>query len=87
MLYELHFVANRREYRESVGLEVGPWEPATVDGEDGEDGKGKAPPSVRRMWLVALRFYEATRMVMPSLHAETSNKSTHRAPSVFAGKR
>lgn len=24
--------------------------PATVD------GKGKAPPSVRRMWLVALRF-------------------------------
>ena len=81
MLYELHFVANRREYRVSVGLEVGPSEPAT------EDGKGKAPPSVRRMWLVALRFYEATRMVMPSLHAETSNKSTHRAPSVFAGKR
>jgi hypothetical protein len=52
-----------------------------------EDGKGKAPPSVRRMWLMALRFYEAIRVVMPSLHAETSNKSTHRAPSVFAGKR
>ena len=50
------------------------------------DGKGKAPPSVRRMWLVALRFYEATRMVMPSLHAETSDKSTHREPSAFAGK-
>ena len=81
MLYELHFVANRREYRESVGLEVGPWEPAT------EDGKGKAPPSVRRMWLMALRFYETIRVVMPSLHAETSNKSTHREPSVFAGKR
>ena len=77
MLYELHFVANRREYRESVGLEVGPWEPATVD------GKGKAPPSVRRMWLVALRFYEATRPLMPSLRAETSGKSTHREPSVF----
>jgi len=61
-------------------LEVGHWEPAS---EDGEDGKGKAPPSVRRMWLVALRFYEATRMVMPSLHAETSDKSTHREPSVF----
>jgi hypothetical protein len=29
---ELHFVANRREYREAVGLEVGPWEPVTVDG-------------------------------------------------------
>jgi hypothetical protein len=25
---ELHVVANRREYRESLGLEVGPWEPA-----------------------------------------------------------
>jgi len=35
------------------------------------------------MWLVALRFYEATRMVMPSLHDETSDKSTHREPSVF----
>ena len=81
MLYELHFVANRREYRESVGLEVGPWEPATVD------GKGKAPPSVRRMWLMALRFCEAMRVVMPSLHPETSEKSTHREPSVFAGKR
>ena len=44
------FVANRREYRESVGLEVGPWEPAT------EDGKGKAPPPVGRMWLVELKF-------------------------------
>ena len=32
---ELHVVANRREYRESVGLEVGPWEPATAEGEDG----------------------------------------------------
>jgi hypothetical protein len=47
------------------------------------DGKGKAPPSVRRMWLVALRFYEATRALMPSLRAETSGKSTHREPSVF----
>jgi hypothetical protein len=36
---------------------------------------------------MALRFYEATRVAMPSLHAETSNKSTHREPSVFAGKR
>jgi hypothetical protein len=51
------------------------------------DGKGKAPPSVWRMWLMALRFYEATRVIMPSLHSETSNKSTHREPSVFAGKR
>jgi hypothetical protein len=75
------FVANRREYRKSVGLEVGLWEPATVD------GKGKAPPSVRRMWLMALRFYEATRMVMRSLHPETSNKSTRREPSAFAGER
>ena len=81
MLYELHFVANRREYREAVGLEVGPWEPST------EDGKGKAPPSVRGMWLMTLRFYGVTRMVMPSLHAETSNKSTQREPSVFAGER
>jgi hypothetical protein len=32
------------------GLELGPWEPAT------EDGKGKAPPSVGRMWLGELRF-------------------------------
>jgi len=39
------------------------------------------------MWLMALRFYETIRVVMPSLHAETSNKSTHREPSVFAGKR
>ena len=38
------------------------------------DGKGKAPPSVRRMWLMALRFYEARRVVMPSLHAETSEQ-------------
>jgi hypothetical protein len=51
------------------------------------DGKGKAPPSVRRMWLMALRFYGAMRMVMPSLHPETSNKSTHQEPSSFAGKR
>ena len=51
------------------------------------DGKGKAPPSVRRMWLMALRFYGATRGSMPPLHSETSNKSTHREPSVFAGKR
>jgi hypothetical protein len=29
---ELHVVANRREYGESVGLEVGPWEPAAVEG-------------------------------------------------------
>jgi hypothetical protein len=35
------------------------------------------------MWLVALRFYEATRALMPSLRAETSGKSTHREPSVF----
>ena len=47
------------------------------------DGKGKAPPSVRRMWLMALRFCEATRVVMPSLHSETSDRSTHREPSVF----
>jgi len=87
MLYELHFVANRREYRESVGLEVGPWEPATVDGEDGEDGKGKAPPSVRRMWLMVLRFCGTTRVVMPSLHPETSEKSTYREPSLLADKR
>ena len=33
---ELHVVANRREYRESVGLEVGPWEPATEEGEEGK---------------------------------------------------
>ena len=39
-----------------------------------EDGKGKAPPSVGRMWLMELRFYEATRMVMPSLHSETSRQ-------------
>jgi len=51
------------------------------------DGKGKAPPSVRRMWLMALRFYEATRVFMPSLHAEISGKSTHRAPSVFESGR
>lgn len=37
-----------------------------------EDGKGKAPPSVRRMWLMALGFCGATRMVMPSLPAEAS---------------
>jgi hypothetical protein len=61
-----------------------PWEPAS---EDGEDGKGKAPPSVRRMWLVELRFYEATRALMPSLRAETSGKSTHRAPSIFESGR
>jgi type IV secretory pathway VirD2 relaxase len=35
------------------------------------------------MWLMALRFCEATRVVMPSLHSETSDKSTHREPSVF----
>jgi hypothetical protein len=51
------------------------------------DGKGKAPPSVRRMWLMALRFYEAMRVVMPSLQAETSEKSTHQAPSVFESRR
>jgi hypothetical protein len=51
------------------------------------DGKGKAPPSVRRMWLMVLRFCGATRVVMPSLHTETSNKSTHREQSVCAGKR
>jgi hypothetical protein len=34
-----------------------------------------------------LRFCGATRGRMPSLHAETSNESTHREPSVFAGKR
>src|ERR1700756_908198 len=28
---ELHVVANRREYRESLGLEVGPWEPANQE--------------------------------------------------------
>jgi hypothetical protein len=64
-----------------LAWKLGPWEPATVD------GKGKAPPSVWRMWLMALGFYEATRVVMPSLHSETSNKSRHREPSVFAGKR
>src|SRR2546427_9198747 len=48
-----------------------------------QDGKGKAPPSVRRMWLMALRFYEAPREVMPSLHPETSEKSTHREPSLL----
>jgi hypothetical protein len=64
-------------------LEVGLSEPATEDGEDGEDGKGKAPPPVGRMWLMALRFYGTARMVMPSPRAETPNKSTHRAPSVF----
>ena len=37
----------------------------------------------RTIRLVALRFYETTRVVMPSQHSETSNKSTHRAPSVF----
>jgi hypothetical protein len=47
------------------------------------DGKGKAPPSVWRMWLVALRFCGAMRGSMPSLHSETSNKSTHREPSVL----
>jgi hypothetical protein len=64
---------------------LGSWarEPASEDGEDGEDGKGKAPPSVRRMWLMALRFYEAMRMAMPSPPPETANKSTHREPSVF----
>jgi hypothetical protein len=81
MLYELHFVANRREYRESVGLEVGPWEPAT------EEGKGKAPPSVRRMWLMALRFYERDESGHAVAALRNLNKSTHRAPSVFAGKR
>ena len=33
---ELHVVANRRGYRESLGLEVGPWEPATEEGEEGK---------------------------------------------------
>ena len=28
---ELHVVAKRREYRESLGLEVGPWELATEE--------------------------------------------------------
>lgn len=58
---------------------LGSWalEPATVD------GKGKARPSVRRMWLMVLRFYETTREGMPSVHFETSDKSTHRGPSVF----
>ena len=51
------------------------------------DGKGKAPPSVRRMWLMALRFYEAMRVVMPSLQAKTSEKSKHRLPSVFESGR
>ena len=29
---ELHVVANHREYQESLGLEVGAWEPATEEG-------------------------------------------------------
>jgi hypothetical protein len=33
---ELHVVTNRREYGESLGLEVGPWEPATEEGEEGK---------------------------------------------------
>jgi hypothetical protein len=78
---ELHFVANRREYRGSVGLEVGPWEPATMD------GKGKAPPSARRMWLVALMFFGTRRTAMPSLRAESSKKSTRREPSVSKNRR
>ena len=53
---------------------LGSWALGPATGE----GKGKAPPSVRRMWLMALKFYEAMRVVMPSLHAETSGKSTHR---------
>ncbi len=35
-LTALHYVANRREYREFVGSEVGPLEPATEDGEEGK---------------------------------------------------
>ena len=31
----MHFVANRCECRESVGVEVGPWEPATEGEERG----------------------------------------------------
>jgi len=37
---ELHVVANRRECRESLGLDVGPWEPATEEGE-GRGGRGQ----------------------------------------------
>jgi hypothetical protein len=32
----LHFVASRREHRESVGLEFGPSEPTTEEGEEGK---------------------------------------------------
>jgi hypothetical protein len=47
-----------------------------------EDGKGKAPPSARRMWLVALTFFGTRRTALPSVRAELSRKSTRREPSV-----
>ena len=51
------FYRKSREYRESVGLEGGPWEAATEEGEEGEEGKIKAPTAVGRMWLVGERFF------------------------------
>jgi hypothetical protein len=38
---ELHVVANRREYPESLGLKVGPWEPANEESEESEESKIK----------------------------------------------
>lgn len=47
------------------------------------NGKGKASPPDRRIWLMALRFYEMIRVVMPSLLPEISNKLSPQAPSVI----
>lgn len=47
------------------------------------NGKGKASPPDRRMWLMALRVCEMTGLVMPSLLPEISNKLRPQAPSVI----
>jgi hypothetical protein len=47
------------------------------------NGKGKASPPDRRMWLMALKINEITGVVMPSLLPEISNKSRPQAQSVI----
>ena len=71
----MHFVANRREHQESVGLEVGSgksatrprWIPAT-------DGKIKAPTSVLGMWLVGLRVLGIRAGVPAGAHIAKFNE-------------
>jgi hypothetical protein len=72
---ELHFVANRGEYRVSVGLEVGTWPPATEDGKDGKIKRTRVRLSLLSKKLVCTLACAGSGAV--------SNKGSGIAGSVF----